>query len=758
MPVPKVILVFCFLWASSLHAQLHNFGWVQLQGGKTIAATYAVTSDQHGSTYFTGTMSGMVNFGGVTLVQHGASDAFIGKLTNAGILVWAAQLGASNAAQPSAIALDHSGNTYITGVLTDSTDFGITPPLVSRIFLAKFSPAGNLIWSLTGQNGSTSSVAAVGLAVSQSGKSVYLEATSSKGAIFQGFDSVRYNVPAGMYTIRLDSSGRIKWLKTDTATSRSLCLDSSENLYIGGGYFGTNSIGGIKITPTKSTIAFGFAASYDSAGKIRWVRGLDSLGPSTLCYGNGYLFGSNAFTSGSGSTVIAVRVPTSGSAVKYLRNSNGGVPGNVVVADGLGHVYMTGPLPVNIIIDTVKSFGGSCYVMRIDTSLRARWVTTWYDVVKSNSYSPCIAVDTSRGLVLSGTISGQTRFGNTVVTAKTTNGFVGVLTLQDLTFTIPAQTVLCPGDTIFMDVRTEGPFYLANKFDVQLSDSLGRFTAYQRIGEIVADGSTSVPCVIPITLHSGSKYRLRVYASSPVLTTVDNGFDLAVHSPPAGSVSPVGSIDICENDSVTITAVGGVAYRWSTGDTTRSIVAKTNGKYYVWVFGANGCVAKPAPTTVTMHLLPPVPAITQAGSTLFSNSTTNNQWNRNGTPIAGATKSSYTPTRSGIYSVTVSNAYKCSVTSDGVEILLDDDVEKTAEARFARVVSPGVIMLGDDLISFADVTITDILGATIAESESRFEDGKLDLSAVFQRLPNGVYFIRVQTEGRTYCLRFVLLR
>src|SRR5438874_2288971 len=87
VPVRRIVLV-CLLCclsccSGSIRAQLHNFSWVNLQGGKTVTATYAVTSDQHGSSYFTGTMNGLVNFGGVTLVPHGASDAFVGKLSNA---------------------------------------------------------------------------------------------------------------------------------------------------------------------------------------------------------------------------------------------------------------------------------------------------------------------------------------------------------------------------------------------------------------------------------------------------------------------------------------------------------------------------------------------------------------------------------------------------------------------------------------------------------------------------------------------------
>src|SRR5204863_8493758 len=118
-PVQRVLIAIFLLLPLAVQAQLHSFGWVNLQGGKTVAATYAVTSDQHGSSYYTGTLSGIVNFGGVTLSPHVASDVYVGILNNEGVLVWAAQLGAQSAAQPSVIALDNAGNVYVTGTMID---------------------------------------------------------------------------------------------------------------------------------------------------------------------------------------------------------------------------------------------------------------------------------------------------------------------------------------------------------------------------------------------------------------------------------------------------------------------------------------------------------------------------------------------------------------------------------------------------------------------------------------------------------------
>ncbi|MBB1286507.1 T9SS type A sorting domain-containing protein [Flavisolibacter sp. BT320] len=54
----------------------------------------------------------------------------------------------------------------------------------------------------------------------------------------------------------------------------------------------------------------------------------------------------------------------------------------------------------------------------------------------------------------------------------------------------------------------------------------------------------------------------------------------------------------CARTGVTLTATEGDSYRWSTGETTRSITVRQNGSYTVTVT-KNGCSATSAPTVIT---------------------------------------------------------------------------------------------------------------------------------------------------------------
>ncbi|MDP4200938.1 MAG: hypothetical protein Q8922_11565 [Bacteroidota bacterium] len=755
MSFRRLFLVFVLATAleSTGGAQVHTFTWVNLQGNTLGGATYAIAADGQGNSYFTGTFSGIVNFGGVTLSAHGVNDVVIGKYSRMGTLLWAAQIQSVNRAQPSAIGVDKSGNVYVTGVLADSISYGITPPLTLRLFIAKFDPTGHLVWNITTQNAST--ISANGIAVSPSGRSLYVTA-NSRGAILMDMDSAVYPIPLGMHTMRLDTNGSIRWIRTDTATARSLCLDSAENIYIGGSYVTSATIAGISIKPSKNNQAFGFAASYDSAGNSRWAMALDSIGPGTLCYSYGYIFG------GNGPTVMAARISSDGAAVKYLRNAGTVLGVSSIAADVIGNIYLVGRLTTNLVIDTVRSHGGTFYILKLDTALRARWVTSWYDAQNAGGiFAPSLTVDTSQGLFIAGDIRGLSYFDGMKMTPKASeNGFVAELTVQDLSFSLPDEVTLCPGDSVPVAIRVDGDLFLSNTYDVQLSDSLGRFAAPTHIGFRNGTGSCIIMAAIPPKLHSGSKYRIRVMATSPAIVTADNGFNLAVFPAPTATITPSGAIDLCETDSLKLTVSGGVGCRWSTGDTTRSIVVHATGFYTATTFGANGCSAIAAAARVTSRAAPPVPAVTRAGNTLYSSSPANNQWNRNGIAIPGATQSSYIVTRSGTYTVTVSSAYQCSSISDDFVITFEGVSPGSKSGQVASIDASGNIQLNSAAGSHVVVSLCDVLGIECFKVERTVAEPRasIPISEALRSQPNGVYYIRVQTESGIVILKYIHLR
>ncbi|MBL0174030.1 MAG: VWA domain-containing protein [Ignavibacteria bacterium] len=101
------------------------------------------------------------------------------------------------------------------------------------------------------------------------------------------------------------------------------------------------------------------------------------------------------------------------------------------------------------------------------------------------------------------------------------------------------------------------------------------------------------------TVATGGLYRCRVTdAHGDTLFTPR--FAVVVNPLPAAVISPPGPVRLCGTSSVRLSAGQQHAhYRWSTGETTESIVVSTPGSYTVTVTNSSGCVNTSAPVVVS---------------------------------------------------------------------------------------------------------------------------------------------------------------
>ncbi|HET7153678.1 MAG TPA: SBBP repeat-containing protein [Candidatus Kapabacteria bacterium] len=140
--------------------------------------------------------------------------------------------------------------------------------------------------------------------------------------------------------------------------------------------------------------------------------------------------------------------------------------------------------------------------------------------------------------------------------------------------------------------------------------------------------------------------------SAPIAVTVGSTLTPVITGAPA----------FCPGDSTVLDAGAGYGtYQWSTGATTETIVVKAPGTYSVSVTKGT-CAGSSANFTVTEYPEPTV-AITVSGDTLISSPAASYQWNMNGVPIAGATQQRYVAIITGSYTVTITDANGCTVSS-----------------------------------------------------------------------------------------------
>ena len=154
-------------------------------------------------------------------------------------------------------------------------------------------------------------------------------------------------------------------------------------------------------------------------------------------------------------------------------------------------------------------------------------------------------------------------------------------------------------------------------------------------------------------------------------------------SNPTAAISSLNPLTFCADTSATLTANLGTAYLWNTGDTTSFITADTTGIYTVAVTNIDNCIANSAGTSITVNPLP-TPIITPLSATTFcegetvllsSSTDAFYLWSDNS---ADSTLLVHT---AGDYTVTLTNSFNCSATSDTVSVFVNPNPIATIVAN-----------------------------------------------------------------------------
>lgn len=236
-----------------------NLLWTKQLGTTTVDYSWSVAVDISGNAYISGDTSG--NLGGT---NAGSEDAFLAKYNPDGNLLWTRQLGTSGWDRSYSVVVDTSGNAYISGN-TDG-NLGGTSAGIDDAFLAKYDPSGNRLWAK--QLGTTTHDNSRSVAVDNFGNAYISGSTMGDlgGTNTGNFDA---------YLAKYDTTGKLLWteqLGTNADDySNSIVVDSFGNIYISGETRGT--LGGASAGESDA-----FLAKYNSDGTLLWT---EQIGSST---------------------------------------------------------------------------------------------------------------------------------------------------------------------------------------------------------------------------------------------------------------------------------------------------------------------------------------------------------------------------------------------------------------------------------------------------------------------------------------------
>ena len=220
--------------------------WTTYYGGNWSEHEPRICIDKNGNCYLTGRTesdSGIATPGAYKTHYADSVDAFLAKFSPAGSLLWATYYGGMHVDVPNDLKTDNSGNIVLTGTTCSDTGIataGANDPSFGGYFdafIAKFNPSGSLLWA-----------------------SYFGDSGAEEGG--------------------------------------AICFDDSGGIYIAGG---TGSSSGISTIGTYQQVYGGnddcFLAKFTSSGKLTWSTyfgGADGEGIQSICNdksGNLYICG-----------------------------------------------------------------------------------------------------------------------------------------------------------------------------------------------------------------------------------------------------------------------------------------------------------------------------------------------------------------------------------------------------------------------------------------------------------------------------------
>jgi len=345
--------------------------WTRLAGttGSDQSGWAAVAVYGSDSIYITGYASG--NLDGET--NAGGADIVLMKYNSSGTRQWTRLLGTASDDVGYGVAVDGSGNVYVSGTTEGALDGQTHSGGTYDTFLVKYNSSGTRQWTRLLGNGTETYAYTV--AVDGSGNA--LVAGHTRGI----FDSESNAGMMDIYVAKYNSSGTRQWVRMLGSARFDYCYgvgtDTSDNVYISGAAYG--DFDGLANSDGTWMSEDVFVAKFNSSGTKQWSRFFGTAtndvasGLAVDGSGNVYITGNSdgaldGETNAGGHDPYLVKYNTSGTRQwTRLLGTASGEYGRSVAVDGSGNAFLTGHTSGNL-DGATNSGGNDAYIVKYDTS------------------------------------------------------------------------------------------------------------------------------------------------------------------------------------------------------------------------------------------------------------------------------------------------------------------------------------------------------------------------------------------------------
>ena len=247
--------------------------WATSVGGPAHDKARGIATDRDGNVYVTGEFSETARFGKHTLTTHGELDFFIAKFDRKGECLWARAGGGTKTDRGYAVAADRDQNCYVTGHFQSfDAQFEGQGPLPNRgeydVFVAKYDRKGALKWIHTG--GGPRYDYGHGLALDGSGNCYITGGLAGAGEI----GALKTNTDGShMFLVKFAPDGQQLWGKASqggNSSGQGMTADKAGNTWVTGNVAGEVDYGGAKRTVAGDDMVL---VKFGPDGQALWATG-----------------------------------------------------------------------------------------------------------------------------------------------------------------------------------------------------------------------------------------------------------------------------------------------------------------------------------------------------------------------------------------------------------------------------------------------------------------------------------------------------
>ncbi len=420
----------------------------------------AIAVDNAGNVYVTGLFRATMDFdpgpGTAMLAGNGGVNCFALKLNASGGFEWAWTTENSTEIAGEGIAVDDSGNVYVTGNLQGSADMDPGPGVVNvssagymDMFLVRLDTSGNLVWAK-----------AFGSVDDDRGQAVAVDASGNVLVTGNFSDTVDFDPGPGngnrtssgfkdIFVLKLDSSGDLVWVTSVGGgyqdEGHAIASDAAGNILLTGEFRDTVDFDpGLGVFPLSvngnipEVVSDVFVLKLDSSGGFVWAGrmggGLGDIGRGIAVdpLGNIYtagIFGGVAvdFDPGTDTSVLRSNGPIDffvqklDASCNFLWAKGAGGPSyesaNAIAVDALGNAYIAGAFIEKVDFDPgpgeffVESNSEDFFLLKLGSSGAFNWAYTYGQPnVNKGDRGFGVAVDADGSVYSTGYFSGSVDF------------------------------------------------------------------------------------------------------------------------------------------------------------------------------------------------------------------------------------------------------------------------------------------------------------------------------------------------------------